>query len=151
MTIAKCLGGGVPIGAMLVRESASAFQAGDHGTTLGGNPLTAAAALATLRVIDDGGLMDNARAMGDRFMKKLAPLVTDGLATELRGRGLMIGVETAGPIAKNAVAIARDKHRLLANATGDTTLRLVPPLVISADEVDEAVVRLRVALEQAAG
>ena len=151
VTIAKGLGGGVPIGAMLVRESASAFQAGDHGTTLGGNPLTAAAALATLRVIDEGGLMDNARAMGDRFMKKLAPLVTDGLATELRGRGLMIGVETAGPIAKNAVAIARDEHRLLANATGDTTLRLVPPLVISADEVDEAVVRLRVALEQAAG
>ncbi len=65
VTIAKGLGGGVPIGAMLVRETASAFQAGDHGTTLGGNPLTAAAALATLRVIDEEGLMEHASRMGE--------------------------------------------------------------------------------------
>ena len=150
VTIAKGLGGGVPIGAMLVRESASAFHAGDHGTTLGGNPLTAAAALATLRVIDEGGLMDNARAMGARFAEGLAALVTDGLATEVRGRGLMIGVETAGPFAKAAVAVAREENGLLVNATGETTLRIVPPLTISADEVDEAVARLRSALDQAA-
>ena len=151
VTIAKGLGGGVPIGAMLVRESASAFHAGDHGTTLGGNPLTAAAALATLRVIDEGGLMDNARAMGARFAEGLAALVTDGLATEVRGRGLMIGVETAGPFAKAAVAVAREENGLLVNATGETTLRIVPPLTISAEEVDEAVARLRSALEKAAG
>jgi acetylornithine/N-succinyldiaminopimelate aminotransferase len=150
VTIAKGLGGGVPIGAMLVRESASVFHVGDHGTTLGGNPLTAAAALATLRVIDEDGLMDNARAMGTRFADGLAALVADGLATEVRGRGLMIGLETAGPIAKRAVAIARDEHRLLVNATGETTLRIVPPLTIRADEVDEAVVRLRAALTMAA-
>ena len=150
VTIAKGLGGGVPIGAMLVRESASAFHAGDHGTTLGGNPLTAAAALATLRVIDEGGLMDNARAMGARFAEGLAALVTDGLATEVRGRGLMIGVETVGPFAKAAVAVAREENGLLVNATGETTLRIVPPLTISADEVDEAVARLRSALDQAA-
>jgi acetylornithine/N-succinyldiaminopimelate aminotransferase len=150
VTIAKGLGGGVPIGAMLVRESASAFRAGDHGTTLGGNPLTAAAALATLRVVDEEGLMDNARVMGDRFAAGLAPLVTEGLATEVRGRGLMIGVETAGPFAKAVVARARDKQRLLVNATGDTTLRLVPPLTISPEEVDEAVSRLRSAIRQAA-
>ena len=149
-TLAKGLGGGVPIGAMLVRESASVFHLGDHGTTLGGNPLTAAAALATLRVIDSEGLMDNARAMGDRFADGLASFVTDGLAIEVRGRGLMIGVETAGPIARRAMAIARDEHGLLVNATGDTTLRLVPPLTISAEEVDEALVRLRAALAQAA-
>jgi predicted acetylornithine/succinylornithine family transaminase len=150
VTIAKGLGGGVPIGAMLVRESASAFHAGDHGTTLGGNPLTAAAALATLRVLHEDGLMDNARAMGARFAEGLAALVTDGLATEVRGRGLMIGVETAGPFAKAVVAIAREEHGLLVNATGETTLRLVPPLTISAEEVGEAVARLRSALEQAA-
>jgi acetylornithine/succinyldiaminopimelate/putrescine aminotransferase len=150
VTIAKGLGGGVPIGAMLVRESASVFHPGDHGTTLGGNPLTAAAALATLRVLDEENLMDNARAMGGRFAEGLAPLVTHGLATEVRGRGLMIGVETAGPIARQAMAIARDEHRLLVNATGDTTLRLVPPLTISAEEVDEAVSRLRAALQGAA-
>jgi acetylornithine/N-succinyldiaminopimelate aminotransferase len=150
VTIAKGLGGGVPIGAMLVRESASVFHVGDHGTTLGGNPLTAAAALATLRVIDEEGLMANASAMGERFADGLGTLVTDGLATEVRGRGLMIGVETAGPIAKRAVAIARDAHRLLVNATGETTLRIVPPLTIDADEVDAAVTRLRAALTEAA-
>jgi len=146
-TLAKGLGGGVPIGAMLVRESASVFQLGDHGTTLGGNPLTAAAALATLRVLDDERLMDNARVMGARLADGLRVLAT---VTEVRGRGLMIGAETAGPIAKAAVAIARDEHQLLVNATGDTTIRIVPPLTISADEVDEAVRRLAAALGQAA-
>ena len=150
VTIAKGLGGGVPIGAMLVRETASAFHAGDHGTTLGGNPLMAAAALATLRVLDEERLMANARTMGARFRDGLAALVTDGLATEVRGRGLMIGIETAAPIARQAVAIAREKHALLVNATGETTLRIVPPLTISADEVDEAVSRLRAALAEAA-
>ncbi|HEX7173488.1 MAG TPA: acetylornithine transaminase [Candidatus Limnocylindria bacterium] len=150
VTIAKGLGGGVPIGAMLVREPASVFHVGDHGTTLGGNPLTAAAALATLRVIDEEGLMDNARAMGERFATGLASLVADGLASEVRGRGLMIGLETAGPIARQAMAIARDEQRLLVNATGDTTLRIVPPLTITSAEVDEAVARLRASLEKAA-
>ena len=146
-TLAKGLGGGVPIGAMLVRESASVFHLGDHGTTLGGNPLTAAAALATLRVIDEDRLMDNARAMGARFAETLSALAE---VTEVRGRGLMIGVETAGPIARTAMAIARDEHRLLVNATGDTTLRIVPPLTITTDEVDEAARRLGAALAQAA-
>ena len=150
VTIAKGLGGGVPIGAMLVRESASVFHVGDHGTTLGGNPLTAAAALATLRVIDEEGLMDNARDMGARFAEGLGTLVADGLATEVRGRGLMIGLDTAAPIAKRVMAIARDQHRLLVNATGETTLRIVPPLTITAEEVDEALVRLRSALTTAA-
>jgi acetylornithine/succinyldiaminopimelate/putrescine aminotransferase len=145
-TIAKGLGGGVPIGAMLVREPASAFHAGDHGTTLGGNPLTAAAALATLRVIDEEGLMDNARRMGQRMADGLRGLIGGGLVTEVRGRGLMIGVETDAPIARAAMARARDEHRLLINATGDTTLRIVPPLTITADEVAEAVTRLAAAL-----
>ncbi len=149
-TLAKGLGGGVPIGAMLVREPASVFHVGDHGTTLGGNALVAAAALATLRVIDEEHLMDNARAMGERFTEGLTALVTGGLVTEVRGRGLMIGVETAAPIAKAVVAAARERHGLLVNATGETTLRIVPPLVITADEVDEAVARLSAALAEAA-
>jgi acetylornithine aminotransferase/acetylornithine/N-succinyldiaminopimelate aminotransferase len=149
-TLAKGLGGGVPIGAMLTRESASVFHLGDHGTTLGGNPLTAAAALATLRVLDDEHLMDNARLMGIRFADGLASLVADGLATEVRGRGLMIGLETAGPIARRTMAVARDELGLLVNAIGDTTLRIVPPLTITADEVDEGVSRLHAALTRAA-
>ena len=146
VTLAKGLGGGVPIGAMLVRESASSFQTGDHGTTLGGNALTAAAAIATLRVIDDEGLLDRARERGAQFA---AALTGADHITEVRGKGLMIGVETSGPIARSAVAIARDQHALLINATGDSTLRLVPPLVISPEEVDEAVDRLRAALAEA--
>ncbi len=149
-TLAKGLGGGVPIGAMLVRESASVFLVGDHGTTLGGNALTAAAAIATLRVIDEEHVMDNARDMGRRFTEGLGALVTNGLAVEIRGPGLMIGVETAAPVAKAVVAIARDRHGLLVNATGETTLRIVPPLVITAEEVDEAVSRLGAALAEAA-
>jgi len=147
VTLAKGLGGGVPIGAMLARESASAFQLGDHGTTLGGNPLTAAAAIATLRVIDDLGLLERARERGAQFVSGLEGL--DHVA-EIRGRGLMIGVETVGPIARRAMAIARDEHGLLVNATGDTTLRIVPPLIISPEEVDEAVARLRASLVDAA-
>ncbi len=149
-TLAKGLGGGVPIGAMLVRESASVFLVGDHGTTLGGNPLTAAAAIATLGVIDEQHLMENASDMGRRFTEGLERLVTDGLAVEIRGRGLMIGVETAAPVAKAAVAVARERHGLLVNATGETTLRIVPPLTITAEEVDEAAARLGAALAAAA-
>jgi predicted acetylornithine/succinylornithine family transaminase len=148
-TLAKGLGGGVPIGAVLVREPAAAFQVGDHGTTLGGNPLVCAAALATLRVLDEERLLDNARAMGARFVEGLNPLVERGLVTEVRGRGLMMGVETNDPIARRAMAIARDELGVLVNATGDTTLRLVPPLVIDADEVDEAVAAIGEALTRA--
>ena len=76
--------------------------------------------------------------------------VADGLATAVRGRGLMLGLETAGPYARAAMAAARDRQGLLVNATGDTTLRLGPPLVITADEVDMALERLGAALADAA-
>lgn len=150
VSIAKGLGGGVPIGALLVRESASSFHAGDHGTTLGGNPLTAVAALATLEVIDRDDLAGNARRMGARLATGLGSLVTDGLATEVRGRGLMIGLDTAGPVARDVVAAARERHGLLVNATGERTIRMVPPLTITASEVDEALSRLRGAIGDAA-
>jgi predicted acetylornithine/succinylornithine family transaminase len=147
VTLAKGLAGGVPIGAVLARAGADAFHPGDHGTTLGGNPLSCAAGLATLRVIGEEGLMGNAAARGQQFVEGLASL--PGVA-EVRGRGLMLGVETVGPIAKRAMALARERHGLLVNATGETTLRIVPPLTISADEVDQAVSRLAAALSDAA-
>jgi acetylornithine/N-succinyldiaminopimelate aminotransferase len=143
VTLAKGLGGGLPIGALLVREAAAAFQLGDHGTTLGGNPLSCTAALATLQVIETEDLMENARARGDQLAAGLGALVDAGAAREVRGRGLMIGLETARPNAKRVVAVARDRHGLLVNATGETTLRFVPPLTISAAEIDEALTRLR--------
>ncbi|MEA2650307.1 MAG: acetylornithine/N-succinyldiaminopimelate aminotransferase [Chloroflexota bacterium] len=149
VTLAKGLAGGIPIGALLVREGAAAFTVGDHGTTLGGNPVSCAAALATLGVIDSEDLMANARARETQLRDGLAPLVEAGLLTEVRGRGLMLGLETAAPIARAAMAAARDRHGLLINATGDTTIRLVPPLTIGADEVDLAVERIGAALNDA--
>ena len=149
-TLAKGLAGGVPIGALLVRESAASFKVGDHGTTLGGNPLSCAAALATLRVIDDDDVMANARTRGLQLATGLERFVTDGVATAVRGRGLMLGLETAGPIARDIVASARDRHGLLVNATGDTTLRFVPPLTISSEEVDVALERLGAAFSDTA-
>ena len=151
VTLAKGLAGGIPIGALLVREAAAAFKAGDHGTTLGGNPVSCAAALATLSVIDAEDLMANARARGTQLRDGFAPLVANGVLGEVRGRGLMIGLETAGPIAREAMAAARDQHGLLINATGETTIRLVPPLTITADEVDLAVERIGAALADVQG
>ena len=149
VTLAKGLAGGIPIGALLVREEAAVFKVGDHGTTLGGNPVSCAAALATLGVIDELDLMANARARGQQLIGGLGALVAQGFLTEVRGRGLMVGLETVDPIARDAVAAARDRHGLLINATGDTTIRLVPPLTIGADEVDVAVERLGAALADA--
>lgn len=150
VTLAKGLGGGVPIGALLVRESAAAFTPGDHGTTQGGNPLSSAAALATLKVIDDLGLLHAARERGAQLEAGLLRLVASGFGTAVRGKGLMLGFDTAGPWARRVVEIARDRQRLLVNATGDGTLRFVPPLTISAGEVDEALTRLGRSLEAAA-
>ena len=149
VTLAKGLAGGVPIGALLVRADAAAFRVGDHGTTLGGNPLSCAAALATLRVIDEEGLMANARERGAQLAAGLERFVADGSATAVRGRGLMLGLETAAPVARDVVAAARDRHGLLVNATGDTTVRLVPPLTITSDEIDLALERLAAALSDA--
>lgn len=148
VTMAKGLGGGVPIGALLARASAAAFRVGDHGTTLGGNPLACAAALATLDVLDRERLVDVAALRGAQLADGLRSLVAEGLAVEVRGRGLMIGLETAGGWAKRAVTTAA-AHGLLVNATGDTTLRLVPPLSISEAEVELALERLRPALVEA--
>ena len=151
VTLAKGLAGGIPIGALLVREAAAVFRVGDHGTTLGGNPVSCAAALATLAVIDDEDLMGNARARGAQLSDGLASLVVEGMLAEVRGRGLMIGLETNQPIARQAVDAARDRHGLLINATGDSTIRLVPPLTIGADEVSVAIERLGAALADARG
>ncbi|MEO8511284.1 MAG: acetylornithine transaminase [Chloroflexota bacterium] len=150
VTLAKGLGGGVPIGALLVREAFAAFTPGDHGTTQGGNPLSAAAALATLQAIDDEGLLDVARERGAQLAAGLRRLAASGFGTEVRGKGLMLGFDTSGPVARRVVEIARDRQRLLVNAIGESTLRMVPPLTISAGEVDEALTRLGRSLETAA-
>ena len=133
VTLAKGLANGLPIGALLVAESAAgAFAPGDHGSTFGGNPVSAAAACAVVDAIDDE-LLASVRARGAELVAGLARL--PGIQG-VRGRGLLIGVETAAP-AGDIVAAAREE-RLLVLTAGENVVRLAPPLTVGADEVAAA-------------
>ena len=141
MTTAKALGGGMPIGALVTGPRlADAFQAGDHGSTFAGGPVIAAAALVALEICSEPGLLARVRALGER----LAAAVTElKLVCNVRGRGLMIGMDvvpdgSAPDLARRALL----EQRLVVNATGPSTIRLEPPLVVTDAEVDEAVARL---------
>jgi acetylornithine/N-succinyldiaminopimelate aminotransferase len=147
MTAAKGLGGGVPIGAILAGPRADCLEPGDHGTTFGGNPLATAAAAAVLRIIERDSLVDNARRVGEHLALGLRNLGSP--VKEVRGRGLMLGVVLDSDIAQRTVRAALDEG-LIVNATGPAVLRLVPPLILSIAEADEAVTRLRAALDVAA-
>ncbi len=133
MTLAKGLGGGVPIGACLANPRADVFQPGDHGSTFGGNPLACTAALAVLQVIERDGLVGHAAEMGDL----LHAAISDLGAREVRGLGLMQAVQLAEPNAK-AFQLACLEAGVIVNAVDDTTIRLVPPLIIGASEIDRA-------------
>jgi acetylornithine aminotransferase len=133
VTLAKGLGGGIPIGATVARGAAATLlQPGNHGTTFGGNPVACAAALAVLDTIEGDGLMDAAVARGAQLE---ALLRTQAGVVEVTGAGLMRGVELDGPYAPHAVAAGREAGFIL-NATGPTRLRFVPPLVITAADLD---------------
>lgn len=139
VTLAKGLGSGVPIGATLMTaEVAARMPKGGHGTTFGGNPLSAAAGLAVLTEIEERGLIDNARVMGERLMSGLEQ-VGGAAVRQVRGRGLLIGVEMAVPSGP-VIASLRDAGVLTMVAGGDT-IRYLPPLVINDSEVDEIVRR----------
>jgi acetylornithine/N-succinyldiaminopimelate aminotransferase len=136
MTLAKGLGGGMPIGAFLCNDKVSnPIEFGDHGTTFGGNPLACAAALAVIEVIENKNLCDNASQMGDFLTKSLQKLASKhSQIKEIRGKGLMIGVE----MNKSAAALVKlllDKG-VVANATAENVLRLVPPLIITQTELE---------------
>jgi predicted acetylornithine/succinylornithine family transaminase len=138
MTVAKGLGGGLPIGACVTSpEYADVLQAGDHGSTFAGGPIPCAGAHAVLDVIEEPGFLDEVRAKGDRLLRGL-DRVSGGRA---RGRGLM----TAFATDEDAPALVRRallEERLVMNATGPDTVRLLPPLTVSEDEIDDAVTRL---------
>lgn len=138
LTLAKGLGGGVPIGAMMAREPvASAFQPGDHASTFGGSALPAAAALATLRVIEEEKLVENAARVGAILAQGLEALRQKcGLVTEIRARGLMIGVDLAKPVAGQVKSECAQRG-LLIITVGDQMLRLLPPLVLSEAQADK--------------
>jgi predicted acetylornithine/succinylornithine family transaminase len=133
MTLAKGLGGGVPIGAVLAAPSADVFEPGDHGSTFGGNPLACAAALAVLNVIERDGLVGHAAEMGEMLS---AAIQTLG-GKEVRGLGLMQAVEFAEPRAK-AFQQACLEARLVVNAVDDHSIRFVPPLIITSEQIDRA-------------
>lgn len=139
MTLAKGLGGGMPIGAFLASEKASVFDIGDHGTTFGGNPVTCAAACATLRFIIENDIPSNAGRVGQYFMTGLEELKSRfNFITEVRGKGLLIALEFDGDIADDVVKACL-KSGLLVNKLKSNVLRFMPPLIITKGEVDEAI------------
>ncbi|HXM71769.1 MAG TPA: acetylornithine transaminase [Candidatus Dormibacteraeota bacterium] len=138
MTLAKGLGGGVPIGACLAAPRADVFEPGDHGSTFGGNPLACAAALAVLSVIERDGLVGHAAEMGDALHEAMLDLG----AKEVRGLGLMQAFELAEPRAK-AVQQSCLEAGVIVNAVDDFSVRLVPPLIISHEEINRAHSALR--------
>ena len=142
MTLAKALGGGVPIGACLAGPRADVFEPGDHGSTFGGNPLACAAGNAVLRAIEEEGLVGHAAEMGELLDASLKEL--EGVR-QVRGLGLMRSMVFEQPVAREFQSRCLAEG-VLVNATDDSTVRLVPPLVISADEIDQAVERMRRAL-----
>jgi len=151
MTIAKGLGGGYPIGAILAAPRADVFEPGDHGSTFGGGPLASAAAVAVMRTVEADGLVQHAAEVGDYLAESLSALRDRGAPiAAVRGRGLMLGVVLSRDIAPQVAAAALDAG-LIVNAVGARTLRLVPPLIITRDEVDEAVTRLGTAFASVGG
>jgi len=142
MSLAKSLGGGLPIGACLARgEAGCTLVPGDHASTFGGNPVVAAAANAVIDTIIDDKLLDNAHKMGLLFVQRLRDELAPHI-TEIRGLGLMIGVELNAPVAKQIVSDALQAG-LVINAVGDTILRLLPPLIITETDIEAAVAVLK--------
>ena len=128
ITLAKGLGGGLPLGAMIaLGDAAQLFIAGDHGSTFGGNPITTAAALAVIKVIEKDKIMIKVRKDQDFIMHKIA--LIEGVS-EVRGAGLLIGIQLDKPIASKITLLMRE-HGVLVNAANDSTIRIAPALNIS--------------------
>jgi acetylornithine/N-succinyldiaminopimelate aminotransferase len=145
VTMAKALSNGLPIGAVLIdAKAASGLQPGDHGTTFGGSPVPCAAALAHLHVRDATELDAHVLAVGARLRDGLDAIAAryPDVFGKVRGRGLMLGLPVcATHPAKAFVEDARDREHLLLNAAGENTLRFVPPLILTADQVDDVLAR----------
>ncbi|MBO8142713.1 MAG: acetylornithine transaminase [Firmicutes bacterium] len=150
LTLAKALAGGVPIGAMLAREEvAAAFEPGAHASTFGGNPFACRVALAVLDTIVGQDLPAKAKEAGDYLRRGLERLAARlDCVSEVRGMGLLVGLELAGVLAPRVQAEAQSRG-LLVNAIGQSVLRLLPPLIVGRDELDEALEILEAALAAA--
>ncbi len=151
MPLAKGLASGVPIGAVLAHGAAAqVFQPGNHGTTFGGNPLACRAALETLQILEDDNLLAHAEQLGQRIRDNFAAQLkgVSGI-TEIRGQGLMIGIELDRPCAELVKLALQDG--LLINVTQERVIRLLPALVMSNEEADELVNRLVPLIKQFLG
>ncbi|MBV9309782.1 MAG: aminotransferase class III-fold pyridoxal phosphate-dependent enzyme, partial [Solirubrobacterales bacterium] len=141
ITSAKALGGGMPVGALVSGgRLADVFEPGDHGSTFAGGPVAASAALAALEICSDPDLLARVKARGDRLASGLAQLP---YAAQVRGRGLMLALDVVEEV--SALELARRAlldERLVINATSPGTLRFEPPLIVSEEEIDDAVERL---------
>ncbi|KQQ04303.1 acetylornithine aminotransferase [Rathayibacter sp. Leaf185] len=145
VTVAKGLGGGFPIGALVTFGGASAlFRRGQHGSTFGGNPLATAVAGAVLGEIERADLLRNARERGEQITRAVLAIGSP-LIDSVRGAGLLLGLALTEPVA-GALAAAALEEGLIVNAANDSSIRLAPPLIVSSDEVDEFAERLARAL-----
>lgn len=145
VSMAKAMGGGMPIGAICATEEvAKAFSAGSHGTTFGGHPVSCAAALAEIDELLERNLADNAKKMGKYFMEKLADIPH---VKEVRGQGLLVGVEFDGSIRAADVKHGCLDRKLLITAIGNDIIRMVPPLILTEADCDKAVEIIRDAVE----
>ncbi len=146
MTLAKGLGGGVPIGAFLAKEHASVLVPGEHGSTFGGNGLTCAAANASTRYIVENNVPAHARKMGEHLRRGLEALKDNEHITDVRGMGLLYAVEFATEISA-AVVSACNEVGVLLNPVKPNAIRLMPPLTVNEAEIDQAIERLEAGLE----
>ncbi len=153
MAVSKSLGGGFPVGACVARGAfGDVLVPGDHASTFGGGPLASAAVTAFIRTMRSEGVVERAAAMGEYMAHALNGLMQSlpGCIQEVRHRGLMVAVEFNQPIARD-VLTALYRRRVLANAVGDSILRVLPPLVITQQEVDRFVAALGEALDELCG
>jgi predicted acetylornithine/succinylornithine family transaminase len=139
-TLAKALGNGIPIGALLAtQDAASGFAPGSHATTFGGNPLSTAAALATLRTLYAEGLLERCRKMGEHLKSRLTSLAAKhkGIVA-VRGRGLLLGLELSAEVEANAAAVVKAllEKGFLVGGAGEKVVRFAPPLVVETEEID---------------
>ena len=147
-TLAKALGGGVPIGAVCAKQqAAAAFEPGDHGTTFGGNPFACTAALAVIDTLLHDGLIENAANMGEYFKGRLLELKNKyAVIKEVRGKGLMIGMEFADEVSKD-IAEKLLHQGFLVGSIGTSILRFLPPLIVTKGDIDKMIRALDEILE----
>jgi acetylornithine aminotransferase len=137
VTLAKAIGGGLPLGAMLTTEAiAASLDAGAHGSTFGGNPLTCAAGVAVIEALHQDGVLENCRVVGERLRDRLLALAKElPMIRDVRGRGLILGIELDRP-GRPFVSAALERG-LVVNCTAENVIRLLPPLTLTAAEADE--------------